>query len=164
MHEYRYECIISVFVFRRILFRRAVVEELAKFGAKVHTCSRNQEELNACLNDWKANGLVVSGSVCDASVRDQREKLIQEASSAFSGKLNILVSSLLLQKFVVFYTLEESSPNLEIIYRISRTIFELICHTFIRCLYLFGLSIEMVYTCGGFALNDPLSVNSIQVI
>lgn len=72
------------------------MEELARFGAKVHTCSRNQEELNACLNDWKSNGLVVSGSVCDASVRDQREKLIQDVSSAFSGKLNILVSSLLL--------------------------------------------------------------------
>jgi len=37
-------------------------------------------------------------------VRDQRNKLTQEVSSAFSGKLNILVSSLLLLKtFVVFY-------------------------------------------------------------
>ncbi|KAL9303079.1 putative polyribonucleotide nucleotidyltransferase [Arabidopsis thaliana] len=44
-----------------------------------------QEELKACLNDWKSNGLVVSGLV-----RDQREKLIQEVSSTFSGKLNIL--------------------------------------------------------------------------
>lgn len=68
------------------------MEELARFGATVHTCSRNQEELESCLDDWKSNGLVVTGSVCDASVRDQREKLIQEVSSAFSGKLNILVS------------------------------------------------------------------------
>lgn len=68
------------------------MEELARFGATVHTCSRNQEELKSCLDDWKSNGLVVTGSVCDASDRDQREKLIQEVSSAFSGKLNILVS------------------------------------------------------------------------
>nr|VDD20817.1 unnamed protein product [Brassica rapa] len=71
---------------------RAIVEELARFGATVHTCSRNQEELKACLDDWRSNGLTESGSVCDASDRDEREKLMQQVSSAFSGKLNILVS------------------------------------------------------------------------
>ncbi|AED90960.1 Tropinone reductase [Arabidopsis thaliana] len=105
---------------------RAVVEELAKFGAKVHTCSRNQEELNACLNDWKANGLVVSGSVCDASVRDQREKLIQEASSAFSGKLNILINNVgtNVRKPTVEYSSEEyakiMSTNLESAFHLSQ--------------------------------------------
>ena len=68
------------------------MEELARFGATVHTCSRSQEELKSCLDDWKSNGLVITGSVCDASVRDQRENLIQEGSSVFSGKINILVS------------------------------------------------------------------------
>ncbi|WZZ92109.1 hypothetical protein YC2023_120688 [Brassica napus] len=87
---------------------RAIVEELARLGAKVHTCSRNQEELKACLDDWKSNGLVVSGSVCDASDRDQREKLIQEVSSAFSGKLNILIAYALESS----YDLEIVQPNL----------------------------------------------------
>nr|VDD34513.1 unnamed protein product [Brassica oleracea] len=69
---------------------RAIVEELARFGARVHTCSRNQEELKACLDDWRSNDLKVSGSVCDASDRGEREKLMQQVSSASSGKLNIL--------------------------------------------------------------------------
>ncbi|XP_013608521.1 PREDICTED: tropinone reductase homolog At5g06060-like [Brassica oleracea var. oleracea] len=73
---------------------RAIVEELARFGARVHTCSRNQEELKACLDDWRSNDLKVSGSVCDASDRGEREKLMQQVSSASSGKLNILVNSL----------------------------------------------------------------------
>lgn len=71
----------------------ATVEELAGLGARVHTCSRNEAELNQCLNDWKGKGFVVTGSVCDASSGEQREKLIQEVGSLFSGKLNILVNN-----------------------------------------------------------------------
>lgn len=80
---------ICVFLF---MIRHAVVEELAGFGASVYTCSRNEAELNKCLKEWEGKGFVVSGSVCDASSRDQREKLIQEVTSFFNGKLNILVS------------------------------------------------------------------------
>lgn len=79
-----------------MFFSRAVVEELAGLGASVHTCSRNEAELNQCLKDWEGKGFVVRGSVCDASSRTQREGLIQEVISAFSGSLNILVSMLLL--------------------------------------------------------------------
>ena len=73
--------------------RHAVVEELASFGASVHTCSRNEAELNKCLKEWEAKGFVVSGSVCDASSRAHRERLVQEVASVFGGKLNILVST-----------------------------------------------------------------------
>ena len=69
-----------------------MVEELAGFGASVHTCSRNETELNKCLNEWRGKGFVVSGSVCDASSRVQREKLMEEVASVFNGKLNIIVS------------------------------------------------------------------------
>jgi hypothetical protein len=69
-----------------------VVEELAEFGATVYTCSRNEEELNKCLNEWKDKGFSVYGSVCDASSSSQREELIKKVASAFNGKLNILVS------------------------------------------------------------------------
>ncbi|KAK3031922.1 hypothetical protein RJ639_036718 [Escallonia herrerae] len=71
----------------------AVVEELAELGAAVHTCSRNEEELNQKLQEWAAKGFTVTGSVCDASSRAQREQLVQKVSSAFSGKLNILLQS-----------------------------------------------------------------------
>ncbi|TXG58661.1 hypothetical protein EZV62_016490 [Acer yangbiense] len=71
----------------------AIVEELAGFGAVVHTCSRNQTELDAGLEEWKKKGFKVTGSVCDISVRDQRVKMIDTVSSVFQGKLNILVNN-----------------------------------------------------------------------
>ncbi|KAL9255930.1 Tropinone reductase-like protein [Drosera capensis] len=69
----------------------AIVEELAGLGATVHTCSRNEDELNSVLLDWKSKGFHVSGSVTDVSSCDQREKLIETVSSTFHGMLNILV-------------------------------------------------------------------------
>lgn len=70
-----------------------VVEELAELGAVVHTCSRKEAELNQRLQEWSAKGFNVTGSVCDLSSRPQREQLVEQVSSLFSGKLNILVSS-----------------------------------------------------------------------
>ncbi|KAK9289684.1 hypothetical protein L1049_007842 [Liquidambar formosana] len=71
----------------------AIVEELARFGAVVHTCSRNQTELNERLQEWESKGLTVTGSVCDLISRADREKLMETVSSAFHGKLNILVNN-----------------------------------------------------------------------
>ncbi|KAK7290141.1 hypothetical protein RIF29_04352 [Crotalaria pallida] len=71
----------------------AIVEELCGFGATVHTCSRNEEELNKCLDEWRSQGFLVSGSVCDVSSPSQREKLIQEVASTFNAKLNIYVNN-----------------------------------------------------------------------
>ncbi|KAJ0045677.1 hypothetical protein Pint_06361 [Pistacia integerrima] len=68
----------------------AIVEELAGFGAAIHTCSRNEAELNKCLQEWRSKGFVVSGSVCDASASAQREKLMEGVGSIFNGSLNIL--------------------------------------------------------------------------
>nr|AXU39908.1 noroxomaritidine/norcraugsodine reductase 1 [Narcissus papyraceus] len=72
---------------------RAIVEELAGFGARVHTCSRNKAELNVCLQEWEKLKLDVTGSVCDVSSRTEREKLMEEVSSVFNGKLNILINN-----------------------------------------------------------------------
>lgn len=87
----------------------AVVEELAGLGARVHLCSRKEEELNKCLKELQAKGFAVSGSVCDVSCRDQREKLMEEVSSVFSGKLNILVNNAgtNYRKATVEYTAED---------------------------------------------------------
>ncbi|GAB2265022.1 hypothetical protein Dimus_000090 [Dionaea muscipula] len=71
----------------------AIVEELAGFGATLHTCSRNEAELNACLQDWAAKGIPVTGSVCDVSSRAERGKLMETVSNLFNGKLNILVNN-----------------------------------------------------------------------
>lgn len=70
----------------------AVVEELAGFGAAVHTCSRKESELADCLQKWEKMGFSVTGSICDISLRSEREKLVEKAAAAFGGKLNILVS------------------------------------------------------------------------
>ncbi|PWA83747.1 tropinone reductase [Artemisia annua] len=71
----------------------AVVEELAELGAVVHTCSRKETELNQRLKEWSLKGFTVTGSVCDATSRTQREELMEKVSSMFNGKLNILVNN-----------------------------------------------------------------------
>ncbi|KAG6580523.1 hypothetical protein SDJN03_20525, partial [Cucurbita argyrosperma subsp. sororia] len=71
----------------------AIVEELASLGAAVHTCSRNQTELDQRVKEWERKGFEVSGSVCDLSSRSQRQQLITTVSSIFNGKLNILVNN-----------------------------------------------------------------------
>ncbi|CAI0470640.1 unnamed protein product [Linum tenue] len=71
----------------------AIVEELAGFGARVHTCSRNEKELNDRVLEWKSKGLQVTGSVCDLSSVSDRKKLMETVSSLFDGKLNILVNN-----------------------------------------------------------------------
>ncbi|XP_022752710.1 tropinone reductase homolog At2g29290-like isoform X1 [Durio zibethinus] len=71
----------------------AIVEELAGLGARIHTCSRTETDLNRCLLDWEAKGFQVTGSVCDVSSQAQREKLMNTVSSKFDGKLNILINN-----------------------------------------------------------------------
>ncbi|MED6120947.1 hypothetical protein PIB30_025573 [Stylosanthes scabra] len=71
----------------------AIVEELAGLGAKVHTCSRNEAQLNESLHQWSAKGYQLTGSVCDMASRPQREELIAKVSGLFNGKLDILVNN-----------------------------------------------------------------------
>ncbi|KAL5747926.1 hypothetical protein ACOSQ2_025223 [Xanthoceras sorbifolium] len=71
----------------------AVVEELAELGATVHTCTIDEAELNKCIHEWKIKGFKVSGSVFDVSSRSEREKLMDQVSSQFNGKLNILINN-----------------------------------------------------------------------
>ncbi|GMP85529.1 hypothetical protein CsSME_00038643 [Camellia sinensis var. sinensis] len=71
----------------------AIVEELAGFGAVVHTCSRNQKEIDERLKEWAGKGYKVSGSTCDLSSRAQQEELMKTVCSVFDGKLNILVNN-----------------------------------------------------------------------
>lgn len=78
------------------------MEELVGFGAKVHTCARNEDELSKCLKEWNNLGFGVTGSICDLSVREQRGALMEEVSSVFQGKLNILVRSYCLSLSMTF--------------------------------------------------------------
>ncbi|KAK8611506.1 hypothetical protein V6N13_131554 [Hibiscus sabdariffa] len=71
----------------------AIVEELATFGARIHTCSRNGTQLSQCLSEWEKKGFEITGTVCDVSSRDEREKLVNTVSSLFDRKLDILISN-----------------------------------------------------------------------
>ncbi|KAL0453341.1 UNVERIFIED_CONTAM: Tropinone reductase 1 [Sesamum latifolium] len=71
----------------------AIVEELGGFGARIHTCSRNERELNERIQEWKGKGFEVSGTVCDLSSRTQREELMHTVAQLFDAKLNILVNN-----------------------------------------------------------------------
>ncbi|KAK3120648.1 hypothetical protein QOZ80_9AG0691460 [Eleusine coracana subsp. coracana] len=71
----------------------AIVEELARFGARVHTCARNAAELEACRRRWAETGLHVTVSVCDVAVPVDHEALINAVKATFDGKLDILVNN-----------------------------------------------------------------------
>jgi Tropinone reductase 1 len=92
------------------MIRYAIVGELAALGAIVHTCGRSQDQLNENLREWKAKGFKVTGSVCDLSSDAEREKLMEEVSSLFDGKLDILVSKISLR--FLFAQLIHSTWNL----------------------------------------------------
>ncbi|XP_068339808.1 tropinone reductase homolog At2g29330-like [Pyrus communis] len=100
----------------------AIVEELAGLGAIVHTCSRNEVELNDCLSQWEEKGFQVTGSICDVVSKTQRDELINKVSSLFDGKLNILINNVgtNLPKATLEYTAEDysfiMSTNLESAY------------------------------------------------
>ncbi|KAH7542402.1 hypothetical protein FEM48_Zijuj02G0069600 [Ziziphus jujuba var. spinosa] len=89
----------------------AIVEELAGFGAVIHTCSRHEYELNECLSQWGMKGFRVTGSVCDVLSPTDREKLINKVSSLFNGKLNILINNVGVgeRKPTEEYTAEDTS-------------------------------------------------------
>ncbi|WVZ50326.1 hypothetical protein U9M48_001589 [Paspalum notatum var. saurae] len=90
----------------------AIVEELARFGARVHTCSRSATDLEECHRRWAEKGLdVITTSVCDVAVRGDRERLMDTVKATFDGKLDILVNNagLLVVGAAAKYTAEEYS-------------------------------------------------------
>ncbi|KAB1225873.1 hypothetical protein CJ030_MR1G004085 [Morella rubra] len=104
----------------------AIVEELAGLGATVHTCSRNEAQLNECLREWEKKGFKVTGSVCDLASRVQREELRNRVSDQFQGKLNILINNVGTNnpKPTIEYTAKEFSSlvntNLESAYHMCQ--------------------------------------------
>ncbi|KAI3896059.1 hypothetical protein MKX03_001458 [Papaver bracteatum] len=89
----------------------AIAEELAGFGAAVHITARNENAIEQCLRNWRAKGYTVTGSVSDATVPSDREKLIKTVSSVFGDKLNILVNNvgMAVYKDTVDYTEEDDA-------------------------------------------------------
>ncbi|WVZ50070.1 hypothetical protein U9M48_001363 [Paspalum notatum var. saurae] len=105
---------------------RAVVEELAGLGARVHTCSRSAADLEECRRRWAEKGLRVTVSACDVAVRADRERLVDTVRDTFDGKLDILVNNAgqVVFKTAAEYTAEEYSRlmavNLEPCFHLSQ--------------------------------------------
>ncbi|XP_051227960.1 noroxomaritidine/norcraugsodine reductase-like [Lolium perenne] len=78
---------------------RAIVEELAGFGVRVHTCSRSDADVQERVRGWDADvdaGRLrgrVTASTCDVSVRADREALWAAARAELGGRLDILVNN-----------------------------------------------------------------------
>ncbi|ESW12472.1 hypothetical protein PHAVU_008G116000 [Phaseolus vulgaris] len=64
----------------------AIAKELAEFGAVVHVCARNQQDIDRCVEEWNKKGFRITGS-------DQRENLMKNVASIFKGKLNIMINN-----------------------------------------------------------------------
>ncbi|KQJ87471.1 tropinone reductase homolog At2g29290 [Brachypodium distachyon] len=129
----------------------AIVEELAGFGARVHTCSRNAAELEERRRAWEEKGLQVTVSVCDVSSRDDREKLMETVKHTFVGKLDILVNNAgqLLFKPAVKWLPEEYShlmaTNLESCFHLCQLAHPLL----LRSSKIGGASIVNISSIGG---------------
>ncbi|CAN0854396.1 Tropinone reductase homolog At5g06060 [Linum grandiflorum] len=70
----------------------AIVEELAKLGAGVHTCSRNEEELNQRLIEWGAKGFQVNNAgaaIGRATTQVTPEELSHLWTSNFESGYNL---------------------------------------------------------------------------
>ncbi|KAK9755660.1 hypothetical protein RND81_01G041400 [Saponaria officinalis] len=110
----------------------AIVEELVGLGAIVHTCARNEVDLEKCLRNWENGGFNVSGTVCDVSFWEQREKLMDAVSNVFDGKLNILVNNVgtNIRKPMVDFTPQEFSTlmttNFESVFHLSQLAYPLL--------------------------------------
>ncbi|CAL4979055.1 unnamed protein product [Urochloa decumbens] len=104
----------------------AIVEELAGLGARVHACSRNAAELEECRRRWAEKGLIVTVSICDVSMRADRETLMDTVKGIFNGKLDILVNNAgqMISKPAVKTTAEEymclMATNLESCFHLSQ--------------------------------------------
>ncbi|MED6198045.1 hypothetical protein PIB30_062429 [Stylosanthes scabra] len=110
----------------------AIVEELAEFGAAVHVCARNEEDIKRCVEEWKNKGFSVTGSACDVSSREQRQRLMETVASIFHGKLNILVNNAgtTTPKHAIDYTAEDMatimSTNFESAYHLCQLSYPLL--------------------------------------
>lgn len=125
----------------------SIANELLEHGAEVFIVSRNQNEIDVKINEWKLKGYTVSGLAADVSQNKDREKVIDAVSSHWNS-LDILVNNVgtNIRKKTHEYSLEEYH---KIIQTNMDSVFDL-CKTFYSMLKLFGdASIVNISSVGG---------------
>ena len=115
----------------------AIVTELAgTFGCRILTCSRSQDDLDECLEDWKSQGMDVYGVVADVSTPDGRRALLaklDELLAENNGKLSALINNVgtNIRKPTVEYDDEELDfilrTNFVSMYELTK-----ICHPYLK--------------------------------
>lgn len=70
----------------------AIAKRLAEEGANLVVCSRNEKNVNSCVENLQSRGFRVTGVVCHVARHEDREKLFQEVVDKFGG-FDILVSN-----------------------------------------------------------------------
>ncbi|CAN4098072.1 unnamed protein product [Withania somnifera] len=77
----------------------------------VRKCTHARRQNRSLLSQCKTGqtGIQVKGSACDVTCRDQRVQLMEKVSSAFDGKLNILINNVgtNIWKHTIDYTAED---------------------------------------------------------
>lgn len=69
-----------------------MAQRLAVDGAHVVVSSRNQDNVDQAIDKLKSQGLSVSGMVCHAGVKEDRQRLIETTVKKFGG-FDILISN-----------------------------------------------------------------------
>jgi len=115
---------------------RAIVEELAStHGCRVLTCSRSEDDLSACLAEWREKGMDVDGVVADVSTPEGREAIVSKIDEV-GGKLDILVNNV--GTNIRKPTIEYAPEDLNFILQTNFvSMFELtkMCHPYLRQSY-----------------------------
>lgn len=90
---------------------KAIVEELAMKGTKVLTCSRNEEDLQKCVEEWTKQGYRVTGVPADVATAEGREFLMSKIHDWLGDvqRLDILVNNVgtSIRKKSIEYTQED---------------------------------------------------------
>ncbi|KAM0836703.1 hypothetical protein ACQ4PT_062140 [Festuca glaucescens] len=135
---------------------RAIVEELAGFGVRVHTCARSDADLRERLREWDSDADAgqlrarVTASACDVSVRADREALMATARTELGGKLDILVNN---AGQIIFRPTMESTP--EDYTRLMATNLE-------SCFHLSQLAHPLLLLAGGGAVVNISSISGLM--
>jgi len=70
-----------------------MVEGLASRGARVYTCSRKTEAVDAFVKELAGRGLEIAGSACNVALTEEVDALVDAVGAHFGGALDAVVNN-----------------------------------------------------------------------